>query len=158
MSSIIPTNPTSGDESLLQELEADKVLLATLIAQAFLEQQIEGYAHFTTAELSQQIVPTLAIMFQFFRDGNTSPPKANIIKWAQIRVKAGFSVESLEKAVNILVSIIEAHINKLLAARSDSTTMATPGTPLAKLQAKYKRRLENLQALCQVNAINSALN
>jgi hypothetical protein len=143
---------------LLQELEANKVLLATLIAQAFLEQQLEGYAHFNSAELSQQIVPTLTIMFQFFRDGNTSPPKAHIIKWAQMRVKAGFSVESLEKAVNILVGIIETHINQLLAAKFGDAATVRPGTPLAKLHAKYKRRLENLQALCQVNAINSALN
>lgn len=150
------SNKVNVTEEILQQLQANKANVTLLIAQKLLDERIEGYANFSLSQLSQSLRPTIDMIFQYFRDGNTVPPKVHIVHWAEMRVKAGFSLESLEKAVNMCTYVLEDQLDLIIASYLDNPNIAK--TDLKALQTKFKIRLESLQALCQVKAVNSALN
>jgi hypothetical protein len=153
----IPTvAPNRDNDRIIQKLEANKADLANTIAQAFLDQKIPGYSNFTAAQLVHLFMPTLEIIFQFFRDGDAAPAKAYITKQAEARIKAGIDLTGIEFGLKVAVSMLENELDRLLADLAK--TKATTQTELQALGVKYKSRLESLRTLYQISAILSALN
>jgi hypothetical protein len=151
--------PTSNYQvEILRKLEVSKTVLAMDMAQAILDQKVEGYSKLSTVELGQLLVPTLDMIFQFFKDGNAVPPKTYITNWAKSRVKGGFSPSSLEVALDVVTSRLEKELDQLIAALFQKEPSVEARLRISQHGTSYKARLENLKALCHVSAIAITLN
>jgi hypothetical protein len=143
---------------ILRRLEVSKTALALNMAQAILDQQVEGYSKLSGVELGHLLEPTLDMIFQFFKDGDSMPPKNYITKWAKSRVKAEFSPSSLEVALDIVTSRLEKELDQLLAALFQAEPSVEARLRISQNTTGYKAKLENLKALCHVSAIAATLN
>jgi hypothetical protein len=143
---------------ILRKLEVSKTALAMDMAQAILDQQVEGYSKLSAVELGHVLEPTLDMIFQFFKDGNAVPPKSYITKWAKARVTAGFSPSSVEAALDIVTSRLEKELDQLLTALFQKEPNVEARLRISQYTTGYKAKLENLKALCHVSVIATTLN
>jgi hypothetical protein len=150
----------NADDVIIQKLETSKSNLARAIAQAILDQNLQDYANLNLNQLSQLIIPSIEMVLRFFRDGDVGAIKANILQRAEERVKRGFHLDSMEVAIVTIANEIEKLIDSVNTNVSTSSTQidSIPEAAVQMLQVKYKRRLDNLRVLSQVQVIASQLN
>jgi hypothetical protein len=144
-----------ADDVVIQKLEASKSELARTIAQAILAQNLQDYVNLNLSQLSQLIIPSIEMVLQYFRDGDVGAIKANILQRAEARIKRGFHLDSMEVAIATIANEIEKLIDSVATSkRADSISEVV----VQALQVKYKRRLDNVRVLSQVQVIASQLN
>jgi hypothetical protein len=149
----------NADDVIIQKLETSKSSLARTIAHAILDQNLQDYANLNLDQLSQLIIPSIEMVLRFFRDGDVGSIKANILQRAEERVKRSFHLDSMEVAIVTIANEIEKLIDSVNTSVSTYTQVdSISEAAVQTLQVKYKRRLDNVRVLSQVQVIASQLN
>jgi hypothetical protein len=141
-------------DRVIKQLEATKLEITRIIAQALLKHQFPEYANISVDRLSEVLIPSLDMILDYFRTNDAVTLKATIIAIAQDRVNRNYSINNLQDIISIIGTELENVIDTITEPNpADSKSQAD----LDHLKIKYKSRVESIKALSQVSVISTQL-
>lgn len=135
------------NEQFMQKLEAEKDNVAIRIAEAIIQRGAGQYINVPVAQIKKSVMPSIEMMLEYFRTGDSAKIKTEIQERTASRLKQGVSAENLQLVTEITANILEQTIETISGEdkNNDSTL------------AKYKGRVENIKALTKVNIVHNKL-